>query len=266
VDCMKAIKALGLLSIIILDLSCGPSKPASVFEGEQAFAKKDYAAALKVFRPLANQGNPVAQSYVGFLYETGKGVPQDHGEAIRWYRLAAEQGNTTAQYNLGGMYENSQGIRQDDAEAIRWYRKAAEQGYSDAQLKLGNRYFGGQGVPQNYKEAAKWVRLAADRGNPEAQLLLGLIYEDGGRGLTQDRVQAHVWYNLAGASGNFEGVKNRDLIAQELTPVQLAEAQRLALEWKPTTGKVKSASDAPAIDYAALARQAGEVPAATTNS
>ena len=62
-----------------------------------------------------------------------------------------------------------------------------------------------------------------------------------GQGVPQDYVQAHMWYNLAGASGDAEGAKNRDLIAQKMTPAQVAEAQRLAREWKPKSSG-KSAS------------------------
>ena len=64
----------------------------------------------------------------GWMYATGRGVPQDDAEAVRWYRLAAEQGDAYAQYNLGLMYRKGEGVPQDDAEAVRWYRLAAEQG------------------------------------------------------------------------------------------------------------------------------------------
>jgi hypothetical protein len=33
----------------------------------------------------------VAQFDLGYMYDTGEGVPQDEVEAVRWYRLAAEQ-------------------------------------------------------------------------------------------------------------------------------------------------------------------------------
>jgi TPR repeat protein len=93
-------------------------------------------------------------------------------------------------------------------------------------------YTKGQGVPQDYKEAVKWLRLAADQGESGAQFSLGLRYALG-RGVPQDYVQAHMWYNLAAVGGDATSVKNRDLIAQKMTPAQIAEAQRLAREWKP---------------------------------
>ena len=60
---------------------------------------------------------------------------------------------------------------------------------------------------------------------------------DQGQGVPQDYIQAHMWFNLAGASGDADGIKERDAIAGKMTPDQIAEAQRLAREWKPTATK-----------------------------
>ena len=91
-------------------------------------AKRSAAACLR----LANQGEAWAQFGLGFMYETGRGVPQNYKKALTWYRKAAEQGDAPAQYYLGNMYAHGQGVPQDDKEAATWYRKAAEQGYADA--------------------------------------------------------------------------------------------------------------------------------------
>ena len=48
----------------------------------------------------------------------------------------------------------------------------------------------------------------------------------------RDYVQAHMWLNLAGASGDAEAIKNRDFIGAQMTPWQIAEAQRMARDWK----------------------------------
>ena len=98
-------------------------------EGVAAYARGDYATALREFRPLAEQGHADSQHFLGFMYRKGEGVPQDDDEALKWTRKAAEQGHAEAQNNLGAMYAEGEGVRQDNAEALRWYRKAAEQGY-----------------------------------------------------------------------------------------------------------------------------------------
>ena len=92
-----------------------------------------------------------------------------------------------------------------------------------------------------------WYRKAADQGHAGAQNNLGVMYRDG-QGVKQDYVQAHKWLNLAAArypasesENRDKSVKNRDLIAAKMTPAQIAEAQKLAREWKPSkSGKLFS--------------------------
>jgi TPR repeat protein len=127
-------------------------------------------------------------------------------------------------------------VKQDYVEAARWYRKAADQGHAGAQNNLGYMYCQGQGVPQDYAEAARWFRKAADQGDAEAQYNLGIMY-DQGQGVPQDYVQAHMWLNLAAAHSNGADQQQysqpRELVANKMTQAQVAEAQRLAREWKP---------------------------------
>jgi len=122
---------------------------------------------------------------------------------MKWLRKAAEKGHAAAQYSLGVMYDHAQGVPQDYAKAVTWYRKAAEQGDREAQNNLGARYVNGQGVPRDYVQALKWYYLAASRFSPSE---------------AKDRETA---------------IMNRDRVAAKMTPAQIAEAQRLAREWKP---------------------------------
>jgi hypothetical protein len=96
------------------------SKALSIRQGVAAFARGDYGAASSIFIPLAERGDPVAQDYLGFLFETGRGVPQSYSEAAMWYRRSAEQGNGTAQYSLGLLYDKGFGVPRDPVEAHRW--------------------------------------------------------------------------------------------------------------------------------------------------
>ena len=93
-------------------------------------------------------------------------------------------------------------------------------------------YAYGQGVTQDYGAAVMWYRKAADQGYSSAQSDLGVMY-DKGLGVPQDYVQAHMWYNLAATRGLKLGRKSRDSLAKQMTPAQIAEAQRLARKWKP---------------------------------
>ncbi len=125
-------------------------------------------------------------------------------------------------------------FRGDYATALKEFRVLAEQGYAGAQNNLGLMYAEGQGVPPDDKEAARWFRLAAAQGDAKAQYNLGVMYAEG-QGVPQDVVQAHLWMHLAAAQGDEDALKARDLLAELMTRAQLADAQRLAREWKATS-------------------------------
>lgn len=176
----------------------------SLSDAEVAYNAKDYAKAMKLLRPLVEQGNAYAQLYLGMMYDNGQGVLQDYKEAAKWYRLAAEQGNASAQFNLGVIYRN------------------------------------GQGVLQNYQEAVKWARLSAEQGNALAQSTLGAMYNTG-QGVPQDYVRAHMWLNIANVNADSEKQKlyigQRNQVAEHMNAQQIAEAQELAK--KCTANKFK---------------------------
>jgi len=119
------------------------------------------------------------------------------------------------------------GAVQEDLAAL---RKAAAQGDAEAQCELGNRYYLGRGVPEDYTEAAKWHRLAAEQGHAEAQCAMGNRYYLG-KGIAQDFAQAYAWFDLAAAQGNDNAAARRRMILDEMTPAQIAEGKRLALEY-----------------------------------
>ena len=181
------------LTLVMLLGSSGVSSAADFLRGLSAHKQVDFKAALREYKPLAEQGDARAQSLLGGMYEMGHGVPQDDKAAVKWYRLAAEQGNMYAQYHLGAMYDLGQGVAQDDKAAVKWYRLAAEQGDASAQNKLGWMYGSGRGVPR-------------------------------------DHVYAYMWFNLAAASGNEQAVKTRDYLAKDMTSAQIGKAQSLATE------------------------------------
>jgi multidrug efflux pump subunit AcrA (membrane-fusion protein) len=95
-----------------------------------AYDRSDYATALKVWLPLAQEGDKVAQTYVGEIYEKGLGVQPDYALAAVWYQKAAAQDYTRAQINLGYLYEKGLGVKKDPVMALNWYRRAS--GLSEA--------------------------------------------------------------------------------------------------------------------------------------
>ena len=84
----------------------------------------------------------------------------------------------------------------------------------------------------------KWWRRAANQGDNSAQVSLGWMYQSG-EGVLKDYVLAYKWYNLAAAQGNKQAPKFRGNLVKLMTPSQIAEAQRLAREFKPKKEKPK---------------------------
>ncbi len=137
-----------------------------------------------------------APAWAGFDEGLAAYFRGDYGTALREWKPLAEEGDINAQLMLGFMYDEGAGVPRDAAEAVKWYRKAAEQGYADAQY------------------------------------ILGFMYTMGWSG-AQDYVQAHMWLTLAAAQRDEAARKFRDRVAKRMTPEQIAEAQRLAREWRP---------------------------------
>ena len=155
-----------MLGLMLSFMLPGPAISGQLEEGIAASRGADYTTALRLLRPLADQGDPIAQSQLGVLYAEGRGLPQNYEEAIKWYRKAADQGEAGAQFNLGLSYQY------------------------------------GKGVPQDYVQAHKWANLATARSLA-----------------SQPELHANA-------------VKLRDFIAEKMTAAQIAEAQRLASEWR----------------------------------
>jgi TPR repeat protein len=125
----------------------------------QTKAEKKELAALN---QMASDGDVKAQLELGTRYLLGRGVPvEDAVQARDWFVKAADKGNADAQFWLGEMYSTGWGIPQDRARAAIWYRKAANQGLASAQFAIGNMYETGRGAPLNHKEAMMWIQKAA---------------------------------------------------------------------------------------------------------
>ena len=104
-------------------------------KGLIAYYSGDYATALSEWKPLAEQGDAVAQYNLGLMYDNGYGVSQDYKTAVKWYTLAAEQGVADAQYALGWMYYKEYGVLLDYVYAHMWANISASNGDEDA-IKL----------------------------------------------------------------------------------------------------------------------------------
>ena len=122
--------------------------------------------------------------------------------------------------------------RGDFKTALREWQPMAEQGDARAQFYFGLLYENGDGVPLDYAKARQWYEKAAVQGDAKAQLYLGL-QSSFGQGIPMDLVDAYMWYSLAAGNGNAHAPGYRADLSRQMTPAQIAEAQKRARAWKP---------------------------------
>ena len=185
-------------------LVCGSmATGADLKSAKRAYEQKDYVAAIKEFRPMAEQGNAEAQLYLGKLYMMGQGVLKDQDEAIKWFKASAEQGNADAQFFLGSSYL----------------------------------------LPHtNIAEGVKWLRLSAEQGQQDAQLLLGKTYLQGDKDVPRDPVQAEMWLRLA-AKNNLDFYQTELASGEgQMTSDQIAQGKAMAASWKPKLANASAKS------------------------
>jgi TPR repeat protein len=165
-------------------------------DGASAFQNGNYGRALASWRPLASQGNPVAQNNLGIMYLDGKGVNQNTSEAVRYLSLSAAAGSSLGQNNLGGLYRD------------------------------------GKGVPRDYNKAAQWFSAAAGQANSAGMYNLALMYELG-QGMRPEPFHAYMWYALAADMGNMpNAVAHRNSLWSRMTPAAQNQARSLAVACK----------------------------------
>jgi TPR repeat protein len=130
---------------------------------------------------------------------------KDFAAAVGIWRPLAAAGNAEAQTLLGALYWSGEGVPRDHAEAVKWYLRAAEKGYARAQNDIGFMYGFGEGVPpRDDVQAYKWLTLAIERYTAK----------------NRDRLD--------------QAVKDRATLANRMSPAQIANAERLVRQWKPT--------------------------------
>lgn len=153
-------------------LGVGTATAAPIDIAGEAYNKSAHVQAIKLFRPLAAQGNADAQAMLGMMYLKGEGTTRNYPEAMKWLMLSAAQGNASAQNNLGAMHFNGDGVVRNYSDALRWFRLSAMQGDKYGQTSLAAMYLNGHGVAKDVKEAVKWYRLAAAQGDENAEKAL----------------------------------------------------------------------------------------------
>jgi TPR repeat protein len=232
-----------LAALLLLVSIPGAPYAGSLEDAEEAVRKGDYATAIPIYRSLAEKGDVSAQMRLGFFYESGVGLKRDWVESAKWFSKAAEAGDESAVSVLsflGRYWRHREGASAPPIinELI---EKAANSGFAVAQFSLGmmNYPIGDpsfDAAKGNPAQALVWYRRAAEQGDIGAQVALGLAYAQG-IGVAQDYVEADKWFNIAASRAKsadelVDIASHHNKLARVMTSSQIAEAQKLAREWR----------------------------------
>ena len=188
-------------------------------KAKRAYRSGNYERALKLFRNSSDEGNIVADWYLGHMYSQGIGVPRNDAKAYSYYTRVAEHYDPDeddpnrlkitvdamvrlADYQRRGAV--NAGIQPDPRAAAQSYLKiATAYGHPAAQYALGVMSIRGEGVKKNPGQGLKWLMAAARKRYAPAEAYLGELYWEG-KIVKADRTRAVMWYILARQSARPE--------------------------------------------------------------
>ena len=237
------------------DLDIIPFWTDDLKKAKKAYNGGNFDRAIKYFRKASEDGNMVADWYLGHIYRTGRGVPRDDATAFSYYsrvadtydpdekdqkrlRIMVDSMLRVADYYRVGIV--SAGIPANHIIAANSYLKiASTYGHPGAQYSLGLMNINGQGVKKNPQQGLKWLIAAARKRHAEAEAYLGDLYWDG-KVVRQDRTRALMWYILAKQSTEpsaypsiFDRYEELNAAAPEDTRLEAAARARVWAEQYP---------------------------------
>jgi uncharacterized protein len=219
-------------------------------KAKRAYKNGNYDRALRFFRRASDDGNIVADWYLGHMYRQGRGVRQDDAAAYTYYTRVAEHydpdedDKTKLRVVVDAMirladYQRmgaaSAGIKANPQAAARTYlRIATTYGHPAAHFALGVMNVEGKGVNANPQQGLKWLMAAARKRYAPAEAYLGELYW-AGRIVKGDRTRAVMWYILARESARPEEnpeIYDRALqLEANVAEDEMIEAQARAKVW-----------------------------------
>lgn len=148
-----------------------------------AFRDGENAAAVAIWRRLAEQAVPAAQFAMARAYAEGRGVAADDSRAVDWLNRAATAGHGPAMHNLGLRLTLGLGVEAAPDEATRWFERALARGIGESRLPVGLAYAKGVGARTDPQRALAMIAAAADNvgvgGGDVAQYSLAVLHAEG---------------------------------------------------------------------------------------
>jgi len=149
-----------------LEIAATPGDPTEQLTLALAYLNADNAEkAYAVFLPLARQGDPSANFWVGKMLLEGIGVKQDKSKGVDYLLRAADSDMPMAAYYLGRCSAIGDGMPSDQEQAVNWYRQAAHGGNHYGQYYLARALAEGCGTQTNMHQALHWFERAAIKGH-----------------------------------------------------------------------------------------------------
>ncbi|WP_421784200.1 tetratricopeptide repeat protein [Kiloniella litopenaei] len=205
--------------------------------GANAYLDGDFSLALEFLYPLAEKGVPLAQFYMGEMFDRGLGINQNPQAAVKWFTAAYKNGVSEAGNNLAYIYYTGSAGFVDRQTAMDIYHKEAHAGNSASQVSLGHAYADGKDVFPSDKVAVRWYREAAENGNPVGMFQLGLAYYHSIGGVTWDYDTAYMWFSLADEEGDEDALVYKSKLAKQLTKERVLKADKRASECRERSFK-----------------------------
>ena len=167
------------VALVFLIMSNNAAVSADVLpfdEGLAAFRQEDYATALRLWRPLAEKGNGLAQYYLGFMYERGFGVAQSYADAQKWYRKVVSQSDDAIRSAHWSSNDDNRGQARDIARETRWWRRLAEEESKSSNERIEETYTEVKGGDHKVVNDLEVCLESAQKGDAYCQYFLGLMY------------------------------------------------------------------------------------------
>jgi TPR repeat protein len=229
------------IMVLVAMATAGRAFADPLADANAAETRGDFAAAVSLYRSLAEGGNVGAQNLLGYLYQIGAGVERDWHRAAG-YSKAAEAGDESAAAALSFIGRNSIGAHSKEHRIIyELVEKIAKMGNARAQFSLGlmNYPIGDLSFDEttgNLSEAPIWYRRAAEQGDVDSDIAMALAYAKG-IGVQQSDVEAYKWYDIAASLAKYVDVRDdvisrRDELGRLMSSSQIAEARSLSVDLK----------------------------------
>lgn len=233
------------------------------FARQTALAKKlykkgEYKHSFDILKPLAEQGNPNAQYYIGYMYYYGQGIKQNKSLGVAWIKKSAKQGYEKARRankvlytqrkktkNLLAKKQNNKAVASKQSlpkqkknshsnKKLTFKKQPSKQVHTNNHLTKAQRADFKKAIEKAIEKAKKYysnkeyaqtfttLKPLAEKGDSEAQYSLGYLYLYG-EGVKKDEKRAIFWINKAANQGFADAINARKILAPKNHQINLAQ-------------------------------------------